>query len=119
MSERDRHTGHQVCEMAEGLSEDHIAVFWSTFFQFLLQIPAAVLILAKSRDLALQILKTSACKAVNLSITLVTVRCSKVDINLHSRSMSPRLCLAPCKLLSLSLGPFERPGMPSPKREPL
>ena len=57
--------------MTERFSENHIAVLGSAFFQFLLQIPAAMLILAKSRDLALQILKTSACEAVDLSTTLV------------------------------------------------
>ena len=50
------HTGHEVREMTERFTEDHVAVLGDALFQLLLQVSAAVLILAQRGDLALQIL---------------------------------------------------------------
>jgi hypothetical protein len=58
-------TSHKVCKVAEGLTENHITVFWDAFLQLLLQVPATMLIFAKTRDLSRQVLKTGASEAVN------------------------------------------------------
>lgn len=58
-------TGHEVCEVTEGLPEDHITVFRDALFELLLQIPATMLVLAKAGDLAGQVLETSTREAVD------------------------------------------------------
>jgi hypothetical protein len=58
-------TGHEICEVAEGLAEYHISMLRRTLFEFFLQISAAVLIFAQSRYFSLQILQTGTCKAVD------------------------------------------------------
>lgn len=58
-------TGHEVREVAKGLAEDHIPVVRNTFLKLLLEIPTSVLVLAQARNLASQILKTSAREAID------------------------------------------------------
>ena len=58
-------TSHKICKVAEGLTENHITMFRNAFLQLLLQVPATVLIFAKTRDLSRQVLKTGASEAVN------------------------------------------------------
>lgn len=55
---------HQVREMAEGFTEDHIAMLGSTFLEFLLEVAAAVLVLAQRSDLSHQILDVGAREAI-------------------------------------------------------
>ena len=45
-------TCHKICKVAEGLTENHITVFWNPFLQLLLQVPTTMLIFAKARDLS-------------------------------------------------------------------
>ena len=51
------HTGHQISKVAERLSEDHVTVLGDALLQFLLQVAAAMLVLAQGRDLALEVLQ--------------------------------------------------------------
>ena len=51
--------------MPEGLAEDHVAVLGETLLELLLQVPAAVLVLAQRGDLALEVLEPRACEAVD------------------------------------------------------
>jgi hypothetical protein len=60
-------TSHELCKMAKSLTENHITVFRNTLFKLLLQVPTAMLVLAKTRDLAGQVLKTSTGKTINWS----------------------------------------------------
>jgi hypothetical protein len=55
---------HQVREMTEGFTEDHIAMLGGTLLELLLEVSAAVLVLAQRGDLPHQILDVSACEAV-------------------------------------------------------
>ena len=43
---------HKICEVAEGLTEDHITVFRNAFLQLLLQVTTTMLIFAEARDLS-------------------------------------------------------------------
>jgi hypothetical protein len=45
-------TSHKICEVAEGLTKNHITVFWNPFLQLLLQVPTTMLIFAEARDLS-------------------------------------------------------------------
>ena len=47
-------TCHQLGKMTESLVENDVAVFWDALLELLLQIPAAVLVLAQRGDLALE-----------------------------------------------------------------
>lgn len=58
-------TGREVCEVTEGLPDDHITVFRDALLELLLQIPATMLVLAKAGDLAGQVLETSTREAVD------------------------------------------------------
>lgn len=51
--------------MTECFAEDHVAMFWNTLLELLLQEAAPMLVFAKICDLALQLLKTSAGETVN------------------------------------------------------
>lgn len=53
--------------MPESLPEDHVAMLRDTLLQLLLQITAAVLVFAQGGNLALKILKASACKSVDFT----------------------------------------------------
>jgi hypothetical protein len=44
-------TSHEIREMAEGLTENHVSMFWNTLLQLLLQIPATMLVFAEARNL--------------------------------------------------------------------
>ena len=56
---------HEVREVPEGLAEDHVAVLGEALLELLLQVPAAVLVLAQRGDLALEVLEPRACEAVD------------------------------------------------------
>ena len=60
-----RRTRHQLREVAEGLTEDHVAVLRHAFLELLLQVSAPVLILAQIRNLSDKLLKASSCEAVD------------------------------------------------------
>ena len=45
-------TCHKLRKVAKCLTENHITMFWYTFFELLLQVTAAMLILAQAWDLA-------------------------------------------------------------------
>jgi hypothetical protein len=49
----------------ERLAEDHVAVLWNTLLELLLKVPAAMLVLAETRDLANEILQSRAREAIN------------------------------------------------------
>lgn len=49
----NKHTRHQLYYVLICLQEDYMYIFWVAFFQFLLQIATAMLILAQSIDFAL------------------------------------------------------------------
>ena len=51
--------------MAEGLAEDHVAMFRDALLQLLLQVTTAVLVLAQSRYLSLQVFQSRAGEAVD------------------------------------------------------
>jgi hypothetical protein len=57
-------TSHEVGEVTESLPEDHVPMLASALFQFLLQIPASVLVLAQRGNLAGQVLHAHAGEAV-------------------------------------------------------
>ena len=58
-------TSHEICKVAEGLTEDHVSMFRDAFLQLFLQIPATMLILAEARNLPRQVFKTGASEAIN------------------------------------------------------
>jgi hypothetical protein len=58
-------TSHEISEVTESLVEDHISMLGRALFEFLLQIPATVLILAQCENFSLQVLQAGACKSVN------------------------------------------------------
>jgi hypothetical protein len=45
-------TSHKICKVTEGLTENHITVFWNPFLQLLLQVPATMLVFAEARYLS-------------------------------------------------------------------
>ena len=51
--------------MTERLAEDHVTMFGNTFLELLLEIATAVLVLAKLRDLAHQVLQSRAGEPVD------------------------------------------------------
>lgn len=51
--------------MAERLPEDHVTMLGNAFLKLLLEVTAAVLVLAQRRDLALKILEAHACEPVD------------------------------------------------------
>jgi hypothetical protein len=51
--------------MTKRLTEDHIAVFWNTFLQFFLQVSAAMLVLAQTRNFTLKIFQASTGEAID------------------------------------------------------
>ena len=64
--------------MTKSLPEDHVAVFGNTLLELLLEVAAAVLILAELRDLANKVLQTCTREPVDctklVSTTPVTAR---------------------------------------------
>ena len=60
-----KRVSHQVGKVGKGLAEDDIPVFRGPFLQLLLEITAAVLILAEAGNLADEVLKTSTSKTVD------------------------------------------------------
>ena len=64
--------------MTEGLAEDHVTMFRNTLLELLLEVAAAVLILAELRDLANKVLQTCTREPVDctklVSTTPVTAR---------------------------------------------
>ena len=60
-------TSHELCKMAESLTENHVTVLRNTLFKLLLQVPTTMLVFTQARDLAGQVLKTSTSKTVNWS----------------------------------------------------
>ena len=58
-------TSHEVREVAERLAEDDVAVLRDTLLELLLEVAAAMLVLAEVRDLANEILKARAREAVD------------------------------------------------------
>ena len=58
-------TGHEVREVSERLAEDHVAVLRNAFLELLLEVAAAVLVLAKLRDLTHQVLQSRAREPVD------------------------------------------------------
>ena len=73
----EKRTGHKVREVAERLAEDDVAVLRDTLLELLLEIAAAVLVLAKRRDLALHVLQAHASKAVNCKVFSTSIRSSE------------------------------------------
>jgi hypothetical protein len=61
----ERLTGHEVREMAVGLSEDHVSVLGDTLLELLLEVSATVLILAERKDLALEVFDSGAGESVD------------------------------------------------------
>lgn len=61
-------TDHEFRKMTKCFAEDHVAMFWNTLLELLLQEAASMLVFAKICNLALQLLKTSASKTVNCTI---------------------------------------------------
>ena len=49
-------TRHEIREVTEGLAEDHVTMFRNTLLELLLEVAAAMLILAELRDLANKVL---------------------------------------------------------------
>src|SRR6267154_1341611 len=88
-------TSHEICEVAECLPEDHIPMFRYTFLKLFLQISATVLIFAQGRYFSLQILQACTCKTIDWYIMSVKSTRNLTE-DIHSRSMSPRLCFGPC-----------------------
>lgn len=64
VSERVR---HEVREVAVRLAEDHVPVLGHALLELLLQVPAAVLVLAEGQNLALEVLDSSTGKSVDYS----------------------------------------------------
>ena len=58
-------TGHEVREVAKSLAEDDVAVLRDALLELLLQVTAAVLVLAQVRDLADEVFETRAREAVD------------------------------------------------------
>ena len=50
------HTRHEIREVTKALAEDHVTMFRNTLLELLLEVAAAVLILAELRDLANKVL---------------------------------------------------------------
>ena len=65
LSQIATHTRHEVSEVSEGLAEDHVTVLRNALLELLLEIAAAVLVLAQSRNLALQIFQTRSREAID------------------------------------------------------
>ena len=61
----EKRTGHKVREVAERLTEDDVAVLRDALLYNLLQVAAAVLVLAQARDLADEVLEARAREAVD------------------------------------------------------
>ena len=61
-------TSHEISKMTESLAENHIPMFGRTLFEFLLQIPATVLVLAQGGNFSLQVLQAGTCKSVNYCV---------------------------------------------------
>ena len=62
VSERVR---HQVRKVAVRLAEDHVPVLGNALLELLLQVSAAVLVLAQRKNLALEVLDSRASKSVD------------------------------------------------------
>lgn len=58
-------TGHQICEVAESLAENHIAMLRRIFLKLLLEIPAAMLVLTQGGYLALQVFQAGTRKSID------------------------------------------------------
>ena len=58
-------TCHKLRKVAKSLTENHITVFWYTFFELLLQITATMLVLAKLRNLAHKVFQARTRKPVD------------------------------------------------------
>lgn len=56
---------HQVREVAVRLAEDHVPVLGNALLELLLQVSAAVLVLAQRKNLALEVLDSRASKSVD------------------------------------------------------
>jgi hypothetical protein len=56
---------HELGEMTVGLSEDHVSVGWLAVLELLLQVSAAVLILAKVEQIALELLNLDTSETVD------------------------------------------------------
>ena len=78
---------HEVGKVAERLVEDDVAMLWDTLLKLLLEVATAVLILAKRRDLALQVLKASTSEAIDCG----------------QRSREPRKTSTNCYRLTLAI----------------
>ena len=58
-------TCHKLRKVAKSLTENHITVFWYTFFELLLQITATMLVLTQIGDLSCEVFKASARKTID------------------------------------------------------
>jgi hypothetical protein len=57
-------TSHEIIKVTESLAESHISMLGCTLFEFLLQIPATVLILAQGGNFSLQVFQVGTCESV-------------------------------------------------------
>jgi hypothetical protein len=58
-------TSHEIRKVAKGFSEYHISVFRNSFFEFLLQVSASMLIFAQSGYFPLEVFDASASKSID------------------------------------------------------
>ena len=70
-------TGHQFCEMSERFAENHVTMLRNALLELLLQETAAVLILAKTCNLALKFLEARTSKAVDYAMTYKSIHHSR------------------------------------------
>lgn len=87
--------GHELGEVAISLVEDQVPVSRVALFQLLLEVSAAVLILAQVEEFSLQIFDSDTRESVDYQIVRVGRVVSFVSLYSHSLSVSARLFFMP------------------------